>query len=70
MSPTGAFDVPVKSDEVDTLRKKIRDLEMELIEERKASVFAIMRPRGGAYYFCYTNKTIKLSSIYCHGKIV
>ena len=38
MSPTGGPDLSVKPDEVDTLRKRIRGLEMELIEERKASV--------------------------------
>ena len=44
MNPTGPLDVPVKSDEVDTLRKRIKDLEMEL-KEREASGFDIW---GGA----------------------
>ena len=44
MSPTSALDLSmsVKPDEVDILRKRIRDLEMELIEERKASFLAII----------------------------
>ena len=46
MNPTGPLDVPVKSDEVDTLRKRIKDLEMEL-KEREASVFDILGRGGG-----------------------